>query len=182
MKKTRIIAACTLLVLALFFLLPLTGGVGGDFTLTDQEGKSFNTTSLRGKYVLVFFGFTHCPDVCPTTLYKISDVLRQINRQKVSVAAVFVSVDPEHDTPYELKSYLKHFDPGIVGLTGTKKQVARAKSLYSVYGEVNPGQEVEHSTSVYLIDAKGKYLTHFSVDDAVEDILSRVEDYIHAQG
>src|SRR5947199_10431230 len=107
--------------------------IGGPFQLTDQSGSAVTDQNLKGRPTLIFFGFTHCPDVCPTSLFEISEVLRALGKDADKVNAYFVSVDPERDTAAAMKDYLSSFDPHLKGLTGTPEAVARAISGFRVY-------------------------------------------------
>src|SRR6202161_4902757 len=112
---------------------PLAAAIGGKFSLVDQNGKSVTDAELKGKWQLVFFGYTHCPDICPTALNDLSLALDQLGAKKQDVGIVFISVDPDRDTPAVLKSYVGSFGGPIVALTGTPTEVARAAKDYKVY-------------------------------------------------
>ncbi|MEW8606564.1 MAG: SCO family protein [Candidatus Thiodiazotropha sp.] len=151
-------------VFLFFSLLSLTGtsfGVGGDFTLTADDGSSYSLRDSRGKVVVLVFGYTYCPDVCPTALATISSVLDSLGDDSKRVDALFVSLDPDRDSAELLAEYTKHFHPRLLGLTGTAevlKQVAdRYQVRYSFFGK---GEKVhytmDHSASLYLIDSEGK--------------------------
>ena len=140
---------------------------GGDFVLTDQNGAMFDTATLRGKIVFLFFGFTTCPDACPMTLSKIASVYALLGNEASSLRTVFVSVDPERDTPEKLKVYLSYYDLPVVGLTGTAEEIKSVAGDYGVYyskseEETAAGYLIDHATLVYLIDQGGKlrYLSH----------------------
>jgi cytochrome c peroxidase len=107
-----------------------TNTVGGDFTLTDHHGKSFNLTQLRGKIVLIFFGYTHCPDVCPTELARMAQLLKQLGDDADKVQGLFISVDPERDTPAILSQYVPYFHTSLIGLTGSQDQVQAVADAY----------------------------------------------------
>jgi protein SCO1/2 len=142
-------------------------GIGGPFELTSQTGASFTDTMLLGKPSLIFFGYTHCPDVCPTTLFQISEVLRTLGSEP-GVNGVFMTVDPERDTPKALADYLSSFDPHIVGLTGPRPAIDAALKEYRVYSKKVPGADgdytMDHSALVYLMDAKGQFVGAFNLD------------------
>jgi protein SCO1/2 len=104
---------------------------GANFTLTDQDGRPFQLSSLRGRVVLLFFGYTSCPDACPTTLSKLARVYKLLGRHRERVVTLFVSVDPGRDTPRVLKEYLKYFRVNAVGLTGTKEEIDRVVGFYA---------------------------------------------------
>ncbi len=139
-----------------------TANVGGPFHLVDQDGKAVTEKDLLGKPTAIFFGFTFCPEVCPTTLTEMTGWLRDLGPDAEKLNVVFVSVDPERDTPAQLKLYLSNFDHRIRGLTGTTAQTDVAAKAYRVYHRKVPidGGEytVDHSSAVYLFDAKGNFV------------------------
>ena len=145
--------------------------VGGPFTLTDQEGRTRTEADFRGKLMLVNFGFTNCPDICPLGLQLMTDVMEMLGPQAdEKVQPVFITVDPARDTPAVMKDYVAHFSDRMVGLTGTKEQIAAAAKAYRVYYKVhgdpatNPNYAVDHSGFIYLMGRDGKFLTHFTHD------------------
>lgn len=133
--------------------------VGGPFTLVDQRGRSFTDRDLRGKPSLVFFGFTYCPEVCPTTLTHMSAWLKALGSDADKLNVVFVSIDPERDTPSQLASYLSSFDPRVRGLTGTQAQVDAVADEYKVYHKKVPlpggSYTMDHSAVIYMLDRRG---------------------------
>ena len=137
--------------------------IGGSFTLTDQNGQQVSDTAFRGKLMLVFFGFTRCPDECPTAAAGMTLAMSELGEKADQVAPLFISVDPEHDTVEVLKNYLTNFDKHFVGLTGTLEQVKAVASEYKAYYAKTEGNEgaVNHSAFIYLMDRDGKYLRHF---------------------
>ncbi len=133
--------------------------LGGDFELTTQEGTRFSSASLKGRPHLVFFGFTQCPDICPTTLSEITGVLEQLGPDADKLSVLFITVDPERDTPEHLKAYMSSFDSRIIGLTGTPEQIASVAKLYRAYYEKIAGTEdadytLNHTASVYAFNKK----------------------------
>ena len=140
----------------------VTSSVGGPFTLTDQDGRRVTESTFAGATHLVFFGFTHCPDVCPTTLQQIGDVLAALGPKAKATKALFIAVDPERDTPAALKSYLASFDPRIVGLTGSPEEVAAAVKAYRAYVRKVPTKgddyTMEHTALVYVMDGRNRFL------------------------
>ncbi|CAH1656378.1 SCO family protein [Chelatococcus asaccharovorans] len=158
---------------------PVTSSVGGPFTLTSQDGRTVTEKDLRGAPFLVFFGFTHCPDVCPTTLFEASELLRAAGSQGDKLRILFVTVDPERDTPEVMKSYLSAFDPRIIGLSGSPEAIAAIVKSYKVYARKVPtsdGYTMDHTAMVYLMDAKGRFVNGFDLkrapDVAAKDLLS----------
>ena len=139
-----------------------TAAVGGPFMLTDQNGQAFSDRDLKGKPFLVFFGFTHCPEVCPTTLFEISEILRNLGPDADRTAALFITVDPERDTPASMKDYLSSFDPHIRGLTGAADAVAAVAKEYRVYYKKVPTEKgdytMDHTAIVYLMDKDGRFV------------------------
>jgi protein SCO1/2 len=139
-----------------------TSSVGGPFTLTNQDGQRVTERDYAGRTHLVFFGFTHCPDVCPTTLQQIGDVLQALGPKGRDTRALFIAVDPERDTPDALKTYLASFDPRIVGLTGTPEDVAGAVKAYRAYVRKVPTKEgdytMEHTALVYVMNGQNRFL------------------------
>ncbi len=136
--------------------------VGGPFTLVDQDGRTVTDKDFAGATHLVFFGFTHCPDVCPTTLQQISDVLAALGPKGKAMKVAFITVDPERDDPASLKAYLSSFDPRITGLTGTPEQIAAVVKAYRAYSrkvpEKNGDYVMEHTAIVYVMDAQNRFL------------------------
>ena len=167
------LAACVIAVLGVAAWLSLGSapsafpGIGGPFTLTTQTGKAATEKSLEGRPSLVFFGYTHCPDVCPATLFQISELLRAMGPDP-GVNAVFVTVDPERDTPTVMADYLSSFDPHIQGLTGDRASLDAMLKGYRVYAKKVPGKDgdytMDHSALVYLMDKSGHFVGSFNLD------------------
>lgn len=145
-----------------------TALVGGPFTLTDQDGRKVTDKDFRGRYMLVFFGYTYCPDFCPTELQVMSVALESLGAKADAIQPIFISFDPERDTPEVLKQYVSNFHPRLVGLTGTQEEIAAAAKAYRVYYSKVPNSSapdtylMDHSTITYLMDPQGKFLKHFS--------------------
>ena len=152
--------------------------VGGPFALVNQDGRPVTEADFRGAPHLVFFGFTHCPDVCPTTLFQISEILRAVGNKGRTLRALFITVDPERDTPPVLKAYLGSFDERIVGLTGDRAAVEQAVRAYRGLARKVPLKDgdytMEHTTVVYLMDKDGRFVGTFDanrpVDQAAADL------------
>ena len=159
-----LIALSVALVMTLVPQNPQGGpsGIGGPFTLVNQDGRTVSERDFAGRPYLVFFGFTHCPDVCPTTLQQISDVLAALGSKADALKVAFISVDPERDTPESLKTYLSSFDPRITGLTGSPEQVAAAVKTFRAYAKKVPSQggdyTMEHTALVYLMNARNGFV------------------------
>jgi protein SCO1/2 len=145
-----------------------TASVGGPFSLTTQAGATLTDADLRGAPFLVFFGFTHCPDICPTKLFEISEALRAAGPKGEKLRALFVSVDPARDTPEVLKSYLGSFDPRIIGLTGDQAAVDATVRAYRAYARKVPLKDgdytMDHTALVYLMDKRGGFVGAFNIE------------------
>ena len=146
----------------------LASSVGGPFSLTTAEGKTLTDKDLRGAPFLVFFGFTHCPDICPTKLFEISEVLRAAGTKGEKLRALFISADPERDTVETLKSYLGSFDPRIIGLTGDRAAIDAAIKAYRGYSKKVPLKDgdytMDHTALVYLMDKNGGFVGAFNIE------------------
>jgi protein SCO1/2 len=152
--------------------------IGGPFTLTASNGKPFNSSSLAGKPAAIFFGFTHCPDVCPTTLARLANLRRQLGQGDDSFSIVFISVDPERDRPSDLTNYLTLFDTPIVGLTGTQGQIDQVKRQFGVYSakvqQPGGGYSVDHTATVFLMDRNGKFVATLAPDEGNAPALDKL--------
>ncbi|POR50350.1 SCO family protein [Bosea psychrotolerans] len=143
-----------------------TASVGGPFSLTTPDGKTLTDKELRGAPFLVFFGFTHCPDICPTKLFEISETLRAAGPKGEKLRALFISVDPARDTPETLKSYLGSFDPRIIGLTGDQAAIDATVKAYRAYAKKVPLKDgdytMDHTALVYLMGKDGSFIGAFN--------------------
>lgn len=159
--------------------------VGGDFTLTDHNNEQFSLSSQRGKVVFVFFGYSMCPDVCPTTLSKLSSVSRRLGDDRSQVRTLYISVDPERDTPEVLKADISLFTLDAVGLTGSKEAIDRVVAQYGASYEIVPTPEsaarysVSHSTSLYLLDKQGRVRQTFPYEATVEELVAGVQSLLN---
>jgi protein SCO1 len=162
--------------------IAMPSAVGGPFNLVDQNGKSITDQDMKGKPFLVFFGFTHCPDVCPTTLFDVSEVFRALGPDAEGVRALFVTVDPERDTPAVLKDYLSSFDPRIVGVTGDEASIAAAEKAYRVYAKKVPtdggSYTMDHTAIVYLMNKDGRFVTPFNTKRRPEEAAADLKRYL----
>jgi protein SCO1/2 len=144
--------------------------VGGPFTLTDQNGQPFSSERLKGKPYAIFFGFTHCPEVCPTTLFDLTEDLKALGIAPDKLNVVFVTVDPERDTPTLIKEYLQAFDPRIVGLTGSPEDIAGVAKAYRVYFKKVPTEggnyTMDHTATILLMDDNGEFEAGSSFQEA----------------
>jgi protein SCO1/2 len=156
--------------------------IGGPFQLTDQSGQTVTDKDLQGRPTLIFFGFTHCPDVCPTELFQVSEILRAMGKDADRVNAYFVSVDPERDTRAAMKDYLSSFDPHLKGLTGDPQAVAKVISDYRVYARKVPLKDgdytMDHTALIYLMDRDGKFVSPFRLDRKPEEAAADLRHYL----
>src|SRR5690348_7576378 len=145
--------------------------IGGPFTLEDGNGKPVSDTEFRGKYMLIYFGYTYCPDVCPTTLNELADALDHLGAKAAKLQPIFITVDPKRDTPAVVKQYAAAFSPRLLGLTGTPDQIAHVAKEYRVYyaeHRTGPGPNdysMDHSSVLYLMDPNGKFVAPIRPDE-----------------
>jgi len=179
------------LVVGLVLMLWALGGlrtvaapaaIGGPFQLTDQAGQTVTDQSLQGRPTLIFFGFTHCPDVCPTSLFEMSQVLRAMGANADRVNAYFISVDPERDNQEAMRDYLSSFDPHLKGLTGNAEAVAKVISEYRVYARKVPLKDgdytMDHTALIYLMDRDGKFVSPFNIKRTPEEAAADLGHYL----
>ena len=179
------------LVVGLVLMLWAVGGlrsatapaaIGGPFQLTDQSGQTVTEKSLQGRPTLIFFGFTHCPDVCPTSLFEISEVLKAMGGDADRVNAYFISVDPERDTNAAMKDYLSSFDPHLKGLTGDADATAKTLSGFRVYARKVPLKEgdytMDHTALIYLMDRDGHFVSPFNLKRTPEEAATDLKRYL----
>ncbi len=142
-------------------------GIGGPFHLTSANGGEVTDADFKGHPFLVYFGYTHCPDICPTVLSQMSQILKAMGDDK-RMKALFITVDPERDTPAVMKEYLSSFDPSIIGLSGTREETDAVEKAYRVYARKAPGQRgdctIDHTALVFLMDKQGHFVTPFNLD------------------
>jgi len=160
---------------------PPPSTIGGPFLLTAQNGQPVSDKDLLGRPFLVFFGYTHCPDVCHTTLFEMSEILRAMGPD-AKVGALFVTVDPERDTPEILKDYLANFDPRIIGLSGQRPALDPMLKEYRIYSKNVPSANgeyfVDHTTVVYLMDKNGQFVNAFNVARKPEEAARDLQRYL----
>ncbi|GAA4025543.1 hypothetical protein GCM10022281_00050 [Sphingomonas rosea] len=155
--------------------------IGGPFTLTGTDGKPFSSTALAGKPYAVFFGFTHCPDVCPNTLGRLAKLRRQLGKGDAALPIVFVSVDPARDTPKVIGDYLHLFGAPIIGLTGSEAQVADVAKRHAVYFAKVPdkdapgGYTMDHSSQVLLFDREGRFVSTIAMEEGDAPALAKLQ-------
>jgi protein SCO1/2 len=162
-------------------IMSTASAIGGPFQLTDQNGRTVTHEDFKGHPTLVFFGFTHCPDVCPTTLFEVSEVFRQLGSDAAGARGLFVTVDPERDTPAILKDYLASFDPRLAGLTGSREAIDRMLKTYRVYAKKVPtegGYTMDHTALVYLMDKQGRFVAPFNLKRRPEEAAADLRRYL----
>ena len=194
----RILALTAVLTVALAILVGLavqkavqqptaetTAAIGGPFQLVDQKGATVDQELLKGKWSAVFFGFTHCPDICPTTLFELGQVEKRLGDRARDFQTVFISVDPGRDTPEVVAEYVSNeaFPQRIVGLTGNEAQTAAAAKAYRVYYEIRgEGRDyaVDHASYTYLMGPRGQFVCPLAYDLTPEQIAEKIETAMRA--
>lgn len=162
--------------------------IGGSFDLIDQDGKPFGSNQLLGRWTLMYFGFTHCPDICPDELDKITEVVDKLSKTpKIpEVVPLFISVDPERDDPASIKKYLSDFSPKFIGLTGTKEAIKKVCDLFRVYSHAgipddNNEYIVDHTIVTYLLNPDGEFVDYYmrsnEADKIVDAVIHHMQDY-----
>lgn len=161
--------------------------VGGPFKLTDHMGKAVTDADYRGSYMLVYFGYTYCPDVCPAGLQVISAALDQLGDKAQRVKPLFITLDPARDTPAKLAEYVGSFNPRIIGLTGSAEEIAAVAKAYRVYSkkiadEKSPGSyTLDHTSIIYLMDPQGEFVTHFTHLTNVDQLAAQLRKTLEAR-
>jgi protein SCO1/2 len=161
-----------------------TALVGGPFTMTDHTGKRVTDKDFLGKYMLVFFGFTYCPDVCPTELQVMSAALDELGELASRIQPVFVTIDPARDTPQVMREYVASFHPSTIGLTGSEADVAAMAAAYRVYYARQPAKQgdsdylMDHSTILYLMGPDGKFVRHFTYGTDVKALAGGLREAV----
>ena len=161
--------------------------IGGPFSLTDQDGKAVTDADLRGHWSLVFFGYTHCADVCPLTLQRVTDTLDDLGAQANTVVPYFITVDPERDTQAVMREYARHFHARLRALTGTPVEVKATADAYRVYyarQTAAPGgdYEMDHTAIVYVLGPDAKYVAHFIPEAGAADMTAKLKSLLRSQG
>lgn len=197
MKKNRtslfaILAVVAVAVLAIGLRLAVWSGndhgtqasIGGPFTLVDGDGRTVTDKDFLGKWVILYFGYTFCPDVCPTSLSTVVAAMDKLPPEQADkLVPVLISVDPARDTPAVMKEYASAFHPRMVGLTGSEEQVAAAKKAYKVYAARAKGGDdatytVDHSSIVYLLGPDGRFVAHFAHGTSADDMAAALAKYL----
>lgn len=154
--------------------------IGGPFALENSDGKPVTDKDFRGKFMLVYFGYTFCPDVCPTTLTAVGNAMDKLGPTASKIVPIFISVDPKRDTPEVMKKYVAAFGPSIVGLTGKPDEIAKAAKEYRVYyaeHKTGPGPldySVDHSSVLYLMDPKGNFVAPLRADESGDALADKI--------
>jgi protein SCO1/2 len=153
--------------------------IGGPFTLTGSDGQPFSSARMSGKPAAIFFGFTHCPDVCPTTLARLAKLRRQLGKGDDGFSILFITVDPERDKPADVGKYAALFDTPVIGLTGSTADIDRVKKQFGVYSEKTPmpggDYGVSHSSAVFLLDPDGKFVATIAPDEPDATALDKLK-------
>jgi protein SCO1/2 len=161
-----------------------SAAIGGPFTLTDQSGRTVTDGDFRGKLMLVYFGYSFCPDVCPTTLNEVGHAYADLPpAQQAQVTPIFITVDPDRDTVDKVAQYVPSFSPALVGLTGTPPQIALVMKGYHVYARKTgegPDYGVDHSSVLYLMGKDGRFLRHFNGDASEQEIVAGLKQALGA--
>lgn len=168
--------------------------IGGPFTLSDQNGTQKSDTDFAGRYMLVYFGYTYCPDICPTDLSKMTRTLEMLDKERAAkVQPIFITVDPERDTPEQLKDYLSNFHPRMIGLTGPLEEIEKTKKAYKVYAvkvdaDGKTGNDIkgdsylmDHSPQTFLMGPDGKFLRFFRFSETAPQIAATLKKLIPAE-
>ena len=191
-RKAPGLSRRTLLIVGLCFLVAAAGVfyfgrpnrnsaslIGGPFRLETADGKTVTEADFLGHPFLVYFGYTHCPDVCPTTLAEISDVMKRLPDKPLKT--LFITVDPERDTAKGMADYVSSFDPRIIGLSGTPEEIAAVEKAYRVYARKAPDKDgdysMDHSSIVYLMNARGGFVEAFNLDRTPEELALELQTY-----
>jgi protein SCO1/2 len=180
------IVAIALVGLAAFLLTspserPRGALIGGAFALEDGDGKTVSDQTLKGRPFLVYFGYTHCPDVCPTELARVSDILGKMGDK--AIPTLFITVDPERDTPKVMQDYVSSFNPAVIGLSGSPEAVGATEKTFRVFarkGQKQPDGDysMDHSSIVYLMDKNGAFVEAFNVERSPEEAAKDLERYL----
>jgi len=155
--------------------------IGGPFSLLDGDGRTVTDRDFRGRLMLVYFGYTHCPDACPTALQDMATALDDLGGKRGEVAPVFITVDPERDTPSVMKDYAANFGAGIAALSGSMEAVTAAARAYRVYFTKRPkadGYDMDHSSIIYLMDRQGRFLSNFTHETPPEQIAAKLRGLV----
>lgn len=187
-------ASVAIVALAIIAMKPWTAepagqaasAFGADFELTDHAGVVRTDEDFAGRWMLVFFGFTHCPDICPTTLAEVAAVMDGLGEETSDVQPLFISIDPERDTPAALSEYVPNFSPAVIGLTGTPSQIERtAKTFHIFYEKIEDasssgGYTMGHSSQLFLFSPQADFVTSWSYGTPAEQVLSDLKERLRS--
>jgi protein SCO1/2 len=186
MRIVAVLVAVALVGFVAFMLTspserPRAALIGGAFALEDGAGKTVSDQTLKGRPFLVYFGYTHCPDVCPTELARISDILSKMGDK--AIPTLFITVDPERDTPKVMQDYVSSFNPAVIGLSGSSQAVEATEKTFRVFarkGQKQPDGDysMDHSSIVYLMDKTGAFVEAFNVERSPEDAAKDLAKYL----
>lgn len=159
--------------------------IGGSFTLVDHTGTTVSSDAFAGRFMLIYFGFTHCPDVCPTELQTMANTMDALGDDATRVVPIFITIDPQRDTPGQLKDYVAAFDPAMVGLTGSPDQIAAVAKLFKVYYSKAPGgtdtdYQVDHTSFIYLMGPDGVIRSLFRAGASDEAMAAEIRAQLRA--
>jgi protein SCO1 len=191
-RLLRIVAVFAVALLTVFITVKLTqppartvsapSSVGGAFALIDQNGQTVTDQDMKGKPFLVFFGFTHCPDICPTTLYEISQVYQELGTEADKLGTAFITVDPERDTPDQLNLYMKSFDPRIKALTGDQAAIDQTVKAYKAYAKKvddgHGGYTMDHTAVIYIMDKDGGFAAPLNLKRPASDVANELRRHL----
>jgi protein SCO1 len=193
-RRTAIIvssAAAALLLLTASYLCLLGGtmpasvpAIGGPFTLTEGNGQVITDRDLRGRYLLIYFGYTSCPDVCPTTLSAIADAIDILGSRAERLQPLFITVDPKHDTPAIVQAYVRSFGPHIIGLTGTPAEIRAVEQEYRISsviqqsGSANGSYTIDHTAVLFLVAPDGRYLAPLAATESGAELAEKLARYM----
>jgi cytochrome oxidase Cu insertion factor (SCO1/SenC/PrrC family) len=156
--------------------------IGGPFSLTDQGGQTRTNADFRGRYMLIYFGYSNCPDVCPISLGVIADAVERLGPKAARIAPIFITVDPARDTPKILRQYLAVFSPKLIGLTGSDKDIRQVASEYHVYIAKHPTQggnySVDHSNIIYLMGPDGRFIANYDDSLGPDGLAAALRKYL----
>lgn len=195
LNKILVIISIIIVTIALYFLVAVPGAkkppargtidhaknyadIGGDFVLTDQDGNRFSSDMLKGKPSMIYFGFTFCPDICPMSLGKMTEVMNVLDKYQIDINPVFITIDPSRDDVNLMQEYMSNFHQKFIGLTGSPDDITKASHAYKVYferaEETDQGKDdylINHTSFIYLMDKNNRYIKHFDMSATAEEII-----------
>ncbi len=172
-----LVALAALLLAAIGGPVPASAMMGGHWSLLRDDGVRVSDRDFRGRYVLMFFGYTACRDVCPTTLASVADAMRDLGGAASRIQPVFITVDPRHDTAVVVHRYVRQFGPSLVGLTGTASEISAVESRFNIRASATDGEAIEHDAVLLLVGPNGAYLGALPVSESGHAIAQRLAGY-----